>query len=737
MKHQQYNDAVKQAIHRLYGCSIFDLAAEDTSLLDETKGLFSDCHGTLPAYCVVESTKNFYILQPHFNHTLRDCVTFSPAALSSSTAKPLFLIFQILQCVRDLHDTGLYLGDVTLSDIILDTNYWIQMRPDIWTWLESTAQCAIPAESNVTYSSQKCSSSEENHLNNVPFEELVNLWVHEKISNFDYLMALNHLAGRQMGNPNYHPIMPWIMDFTVPDGGWRDFTKSKFRLNKGDRQLDLTYEPIPTTPTGSLASGLETPQIPHHVSDMLSEITYYVYKARQTPKGILCRFVRSNWVPAEYPSSMQRLQEWTPDECIPEFFTDPSIFTSIHEDLPDLDVPWWSTSPEDFVAQHRAALESTHVSERLHHWIDLTFGYKLSGHAAIKAKNVCLDLVDHHTALSKSGVVQLFAHSHPQKVLSSHWPNLPPRIHRSATLKECRRREKCLEDSISNHSRQTDDGIETNSDAVLRAVDKRKSYYRAKSASMADVSKFDNRPEHQTISLPRDYNPLMSMIQLETLYNFTNKAIGRFPPKVEGTRCNRVHSFHQRRTRDMVTIGCLLSEIFIAPKLRAISMDSSLEDRFHLIRHILGTELNDLPRCVRKVVRLLLQIDEGNDKSNTKEFPLRYPAVTSAGLPPPSAHQLLLTLAPILSFPNYFKKLYTFICELRTFQSKIERLEISMCVSDTSAESQIADIAATMVQTAAFRLPELLPLLDEEGLDLLIPYLRQMFEGPHTYGGGL
>lgn len=235
----------------------------------------------------------------------------------------------------------------------------------------------------------------------IPQEPLVVSWVKGEISNFSYLMALNHLAGRREGDPNFYPILPWITDFSGDsiEDGWRNFSQTKFRINKGDEQLDFTFDG----------------PVPHHITDILSDITYYVYQARKTPIPVLCQFVRSKYEPNEYPSSMQRLYQWTPDECIPEFYTDPSIFKSIHPDMPDLQIPQWASSPQDFIHKHAEALESNYVSANLHHWIDLTFGNDLTGKGAVEAKNVALPLLAGQNSFMKHGIIQLFKDKHPQR----------------------------------------------------------------------------------------------------------------------------------------------------------------------------------------------------------------------------------------------------------------------------------------------------------------------------------
>lgn len=47
----------------------------------------------------------------------------------------------------------------------------------------------------------------------------------------------------------------------------------------------------------------------------------------------------------------------------------------------------FSPDARDFLKKHQLALESPYVSEHLHEWIDLVFGFKQRGSEAVEAHN--------------------------------------------------------------------------------------------------------------------------------------------------------------------------------------------------------------------------------------------------------------------------------------------------------------------------------------------------------------
>lgn len=370
-----YDTVLREVISRTYGCHIVHAQLDklnpanhtDKSIQQEQQHFNQfDTHSNLYSVIAAIETNTQYIIvfNKFIENNLLDCVTYSPAIIENSYNKPMFIVYQLLQLIKTLHSRGILLGNVGLADIYMTENLWINVMPQLNANILQLDNGTIDTDDNnvATILPKSFNYMIKDNLF-YSLRDYCELWCHGQLSNFDYLTILNNLSGRRLGCAGHHHIMPWITDFIARNGtNWRDLKKSKYRLNKGDTQLDLMFQPSGQT------------YVPHHVSDVLSEITFYVYMARRTPKTLLCKFVRPIWVPAEYPASIQRLQEWTPDECIPEFFTDPLVFKSIHEDLADLEVPSWASCPEDFIAKHREALESQYVSERLHYWIDLNFG---------------------------------------------------------------------------------------------------------------------------------------------------------------------------------------------------------------------------------------------------------------------------------------------------------------------------------------------------------------------------
>lgn len=134
----KYNTVMRDIITRTFGCPLINVNSGGVDASpSEMKLKMYDAHcNVLPALCALELNSCFLIIQqPHICHTLQDCVTFSPAMLGTSHAKPLFVIYQLLQAMRSMHDRGLVLGDVTLSDILVTENLWIQVRNTLWVFV--------------------------------------------------------------------------------------------------------------------------------------------------------------------------------------------------------------------------------------------------------------------------------------------------------------------------------------------------------------------------------------------------------------------------------------------------------------------------------------------------------------------------------------------------------------------------------------------------------------------------
>ncbi|MBN3318874.1 WDR81 protein, partial [Atractosteus spatula] len=427
------------------------------------------------------------------------------------------------------------------------------------------------------------------------------------------------------------------------------------------------------------------------------------------------------WEPNEYPASMERMQSWTPDECIPEFYTDPTIFRSIHPDMPDLDVPPWCGSCEEFVDIHRRLLESREVSQQLHHWIDLTFGYKLSGKEAVKAKNVCLHLVDNHTHLTSFGVVQLFDQPHPPRLAPHVFsPPEPPPLG-SATIFVPPWAAPASETGAPAGPQVADslDGLvleATGCEAsIWTVVDKDEELEQgmealdslgvasgsgsAFSSPAASASGKAAGPVEQLtpalvashslgrrqgegggagggagvedfkISLPEGFSSLQPLEELERLNNFLVRGLhakaqdGRDSQGEEedGGSSGAAASLTELFQRDMQALGILIAEIFCAPKLRSLKPGASLKDRYQAVMKLCSSSLREVPLPLHHALDILLQRGRGRGSGAGRRISLfEYPPVCE-GLPPPSPRQFLSPHTSPLPFPAYFPALHRFV----------------------------------------------------------------------------
>ena len=231
---------------------------------------------------------------------------------------------------------------------------------------------------------------------------LTRRWVNREISNFDYLMGLNTIAGRTYNDLRQYPVFPWII---------ADYTSEKLDLDKPETYRDLS-KPVGALNPKRLRGFLDrfenflddTPPFMYatHYSSA-DNVFYYLIRTEPFTSYFLDLQKKFDLADRMFYSLADtwnscNMSPYDVKELIPEFFYFPDFLRNSNgfdlgtkqngEVLGDVILPPWAHgSPEEFVRINREALESEYVSAHLHEWIDLIFGYKQRGQAAVEANN--------------------------------------------------------------------------------------------------------------------------------------------------------------------------------------------------------------------------------------------------------------------------------------------------------------------------------------------------------------
>ncbi|XP_051503760.1 lysosomal-trafficking regulator isoform X2 [Myxocyprinus asiaticus] len=247
---------------------------------------------------------------------------------------------------------------------------------------------------------------------------LTHLWSSGQITNFEYLTHLNKHAGRSFNDLMQYPVFPFILrDYTSETldlqetSIYRNLSKpiAVQSKEKEDRYVDNYRYLEEEYKKGKSEDDPMPPVQPYHYGSHYSNsgtVLHFLVRLPPFTKMFLAYQDQSFDIPDRTFHSMNttwRLSSYESmtdvKELIPEFFYLPEFLVNRegfdfgvrqnservnHVNLP----PWARNDPRLFILIHRQALESDQVSQTLCQWIDLVFGLKQKGKAAVHAINV-------------------------------------------------------------------------------------------------------------------------------------------------------------------------------------------------------------------------------------------------------------------------------------------------------------------------------------------------------------
>ncbi|KAK3721190.1 hypothetical protein RRG08_044202 [Elysia crispata] len=306
-----------------------------------------------------------------------------------------------LSRLREIHFRRYNLRRTALEMFFIDqTNYFINF-PDKTLRNKIYSSILSLRPPNLIYKGQRSSGDL------LRASGLTQKWVNREISNFEYLMQLNTIAGRSYNDLSQYHVFPWILvDYTSEHldlenpAVFRDLSRPIGVVNpKNEEEVREKFETF-EDPCGLIMKF----HYGTHYSNAASVMHYLVRVEPFTTLHVQLQSGKFDVADRQFHSvhgSFTSLMDNPNDvkELIPEFFYFPEFLINFNgfdlgtmqitkEQVNDVKLPPWASTAEEFIHKHRQALESEYVSRNLHNWIDLIFGYKQKGPAAEEALNV-------------------------------------------------------------------------------------------------------------------------------------------------------------------------------------------------------------------------------------------------------------------------------------------------------------------------------------------------------------
>ena len=228
-------------------------------------------------------------------------------------------------------------------------------------------------------------------------DEIYNEWCKNKISNYDYLMLLNIIAGRSFNDLSQYFIFPWII---------HDFNKNilNWLSNSIYRDLSLPIHACGEDKERIINKYNLLDDEKYHSGTFYSTHSFVCYfLIRQRPFTEMHLEIQGAKfdAPSRMFNGVEQLSNLKEkyQEFIPALFNFPELYIKTNyifdecennkEPINDFVLPKWCINdPRKFTLIFKKLLESDKINRKLNSWIDLVFGYKQIGQNAIKSLNI-------------------------------------------------------------------------------------------------------------------------------------------------------------------------------------------------------------------------------------------------------------------------------------------------------------------------------------------------------------